>query len=149
MQMIKRMAALILAAAVVWTSMMVHAEEDKERIRSAEAGEPFQIMTTGYCYGDITASGTKPRLGICAVKKEWIGKTAIVWECDDDGTRGEFLGYWECLDTGFGADSDNDGIGSIQEGRVVDMYFPTLEGVQEWMELTGGKVYIQLIDAEG
>ena len=78
-----------------------------------------------------------------------MGKTALVWEHNDDGTRGEFLGYWECLDTGFGADSDGDGIGSIQEGRVVDMYFPTLDGVQGWMELTGGRVYIQLIDAEG
>lgn len=146
---IKKLTALFMTAAVLWTSLQVDAAEDKERIRSAAAGEVFKIMTTGYCHGDITASGTKTRPGICAVRREWMGKTALVWEHNDDGTRGEFLGYWECLDTGFGADSDGDGIGSIQEGRVVDMYFPTLDGVQGWMELTGGRVYIQLIDAEG
>lgn len=127
----------------------MRAEEDVERIRSAEAGEVFPILTSGYCHGRVTATGTEPRRGICAVRKEWIGKTALVWECKDSDTMGEFLGYWECLDTGFGADSDGDGIGSIQEGRVIDMYFPTPEEVQEWMKITGGRVYVQLIDAEG
>lgn len=149
MKIAKKLAALIIAAAVLWTSIPAHAEEDQERIRSAEAGEVFRIMTTGYYHGQTTATGTKARPGICAVRREWIGKTALVWECKDSDTMGEFLGYWECLDTGFGADSDGDGIGSIQEGKVVDMYFPTLEDVQKWMGLTGGRVYIQLIDAEG
>lgn len=62
---------------------------------------------------------------------------------------GDFLGYWECLDTGFGGDADEDGVGSIEDGRVIDMYFPTLEECKNWMKLTGGKVYVQLIDAEG
>ena len=114
-----------------------------------KADEAFQILTTAYCHGTITATGRRARRGICAVREEWIGKTALVWECKAPGTVGDFLGYWECLDTGFGADSDGDGIGSIQEGRVIDMYFPTPEEVQEWMEITGGRVYVQLIDAEG
>lgn len=114
-----------------------------------KVGEVFRILTTGYCHGNITATGVKPRVGICAVRSEWIGKTALVWQCNEDGMQGDFLGFWECLDTGFGADSDGDGIGSIQEGRVVDMYFPTMEQVEEWMELTGGRIYIQLLDAEG
>lgn len=120
-----------------------------ERIRSVEAGEAFQILTTAYCHGRVTATGREPRRGICAVREEWVGKTALVWECKDSDAMGEFLGFWECLDTGFGADSDGDGIGSIQEGRVIDMYFPTQEEVQGWMEITGGRVYVQLIDAEG
>ena len=114
-----------------------------------KAGEAFPILTTAYCHGTITATGSRARRGICAVREEWIGKTALVWECKAPDTMGDFLGYWECLDTGFGADSDGDGIGSIQEGRVIDMYFPTPEEVQEWMEITGGRVYVQLIDAEG
>ena len=145
----KRMAPLILAAAVLWTSLPVRAEEDVERIRSVEAGEVFPILTTAYCHGRVTATGSGLRRGICAVREEWIGKTALVWECKDSDTMGEFLGFWECLDTGVGADSDGDGMGSIQEGRVIDMYFPTQEEVQEWMEITGGRVYVQLIDAEG
>lgn len=127
----------------------MRAEEDVERIRSVEAGEAFPILTTAYCHGRVTATGSGLRWGICAVREEWNGKTALVWECKDSDTMGEFLGYWECLDTGFGADSDGDGMGSIQEGRVIDMYFPTQEEVQEWMEITSGRVYVQLIDAEG
>ena len=146
---IKKITALIMAAAILWTSSAAYANEDTQRIAKAEAGEVFRILTTGYCHGEVTATGVKPREGICAVRSEWIGKTALVWKCNKDGMQGEFLGFWECLDTGFGADSDGDGIGSIQEGKVVDMYFPTMEQVTEWMELTGGRVYIQLLDAEG
>lgn len=149
MEKAKRIVALLLAVAVLWTSLPARAEEDEERIRSAEAGELFPILTTAYCHGTITATGRVPRRGICAVREEWIGKTVLVWECTDSNTMGEFLGIWECLDTGFGADSDDDGIGSIQEGRVIDMYFPTKEEVQEWMEITGGRVYVQMVDAEG
>lgn len=140
---------MILTAALLWTSMPVIAQEDSERISRAEDGQVIRMLTTAYHHGKITASGHRTRRGICAVRREWLGKTALVWECKDDDTPGEFLGIWECLDTGFGADSDGDGIGSIQEGRVIDMYFPTQEEVQEWMEITGGRVYVQLVDAEG
>ncbi len=141
--------ALILAAALLWTSLPVRAKEDTERIRRAEEGQTIRMLTTAYHHGEITASGHRTRQGICAVRREWIGKTALVWECEDSGEMGEFLGIWECLDTGFGADSDGDGMGSIQEGRVIDMYFPTPEEAEEWMEITGGRVYVQLVDAEG
>lgn len=109
----------------------------------------FPMLTTAYHHGSVTAAGRPTRRGICAVREEWVGKTALVWEHTDSNAMGEFLGFWECLDTGFGADSDGDGMGSIQEGRVIDMYFPTQEEVQEWMELTGGRVYVQMVDAEG
>lgn len=127
----------------------MRAQEDAERIRLAEEGQVIRMFTTAYYHGEITATGNHTRRGICAVRKEWIGKTALVWKCEDESTMGEFLGIWECLDTGFGADSDGDGVGSIQEGRVIDMYFPTPEEVAEWMEITGGRVYVQMVDAEG
>lgn len=144
----RMISALILAAALLWTSLPVRAQEDAERIRLAEDGQVIRMLTTAYCHGTVTATGNRTRRGICAVRREWIGKTALVWKCEDSD-MGEFLGIWECLDTGFGADSDGDGMGSIQEGRVIDMYFPTQEEVQEWMEITGGRVYVQLVDAEG
>lgn len=140
--------ALILAAALLWTSLPVRARENPEQIRLAEEGQVIRMLTTAYCHGTVTVTGNRTRRGTCAVRKEWIGKTALVWKCEDSD-MGEFLGIWECLDTGFGADSDGDGMGSIQEGRVIDMYFPTQEEVQEWMEITGGRVYVQLVDAEG
>ena len=113
-----------------------------------ELDEPFKISTTAYCCGTTTCTGVPVREGICAVKKEWIGKTALIY-ANNDGEIGELLGIYECLDTGFGADSDGDGIGSIQEGKLIDVYFPTYEQCKEWMKLTGGKVYVQLVDANG
>lgn len=107
------------------------------------------MYTTAYHYGEITASGAPVRRGICAVKREWMGLTAVVYECNPDGSIGELLGFWECLDTGFGGDADGDGIGSIQEGKVIDMYFPTQEECHEWDKQTGGKVYVQFVDAKG
>lgn len=133
----------------MWTSMPVRAQEDFERIRLAEQGQVFRMLTTAYHYGTATVTGQRPRRGMCAVREEWVGKTALVWKCNGSDILGEFLGIWECLDTGFGADSDGDGMGSIQEGRVIDMYFPTQEEVEEWMAVTGGRVYVQLVDAEG
>lgn len=145
----RKITALFLAAAVMWTSMPVRAQEDLERIRLAEEGQVFRMLTTAYHHGTATVTGARPRRGICAVRREWVGKTALVWKRNNSDTIGEFLGIWECLDTGFGADSDGDGIGSIQEGWVIDMYFPTQEEVDEWMTVTGGRVYVQLVDAEG
>lgn len=144
----RKITALIMAAALLWTSLPVRAQEDAEKIRLAEDGQVIRMFTTAYHHGEITATGNRTRRGTCAVRREWVGKTALVWKCEDSD-MGEFLGIWECLDTGFGADSDGDGMGSIQEGRVIDMYFPTQEEVQEWMEITGGRVYVQLVDAEG
>jgi len=118
-------------------------------VKAQEYEEPFKICTTAYCQGEITYTGVPVRAGICAVKKEWVGLTAVVYECNPDGSIGNLLGFWECLDTGFGGDADGDGIGSIETGKVIDMYFPTLEECQDWMKLTGGKVYVQLIDAKG
>lgn len=113
-----------------------------------EPDDPFKINTTAYCCGTTTCTGVPVREGICAVKKEWIGKTALIY-ANNDGEIGELLGIYECLDTGFGADSDGDGIGSIQEGKLIDVYFPTYEQCKEWMKLTGGKVFVQLVDVEG
>lgn len=115
----------------------------------ADEGEPFKMYTTAYHHGEITASGVPVRRGICAVKREWMGLTAIVYEYKPDGSMGDMIGIWECLDTGFGGDADGDGVGSIESGKVIDMYFPTLEECRDWMKQTGGKVYVQLVDAEG
>lgn len=137
----KRIFSLILTAVLIAGSAL--------NVKAANIEEPFKIYTTAYCQGTTTYSGVPVRAGICAVKKEWVGKCAIVYKCEPDGSIGDFLGYWECLDTGFGGDADEDGVGSIEAGKVIDMYFPTLEECRDWMKLTDGKVYVQLIDAEG
>lgn len=111
--------------------------------------DSFEKTMKATCYtskeGAITASSAKVRKGICAVKREWMGYTALVWTED-----GEWVGIYECLDTGFGADSDGDGIGSIQEGKVIDIYFPTYDECVDFMTLYGGKkLRVQFIWAEG
>ena len=64
--------------------------------------EPVKMLTTAYCDNGITASGVEARYGICAGKKEWLGKTVILYKRNEDGTIGELLGIFEVLDTGFG-----------------------------------------------
>ena len=128
--------------------MIVYDKPLTARAEGNPYGTPFPMYTTAYYYGDTTASGHPAREGICAVKREWMGLTAIVY-ADDNGKVGELLGIYECLDTGFGGDADGDGIGSIEEGKVIDVYRPDYESCMEWMELTGGKVFVQLVDAKG
>lgn len=120
--------------------------------QQAEAAQdcekPNRMYTTAYYYGHTTASNTPVRPGICAVKPEWMGLTALVY-ADTENGPGELLGIYECLDTGFGGDADGDGIGSIEEGKVIDIYFPTEEECYKWMEITGGTCYVQFVQAEG
>jgi len=123
---------------VTQVTLNVHAEEPIVK----------RMYTTAYCVGTTTCTGVPVREGICAVKKEWIGKIAIVYE-DNDGAPGKVIGIWECLDTGVGADSDGNGIGAIQEGKVIDMYYPTIEKCREHMARTGGRVWVQFVDANG
>lgn len=97
---------------------------------------------TAYCLPGITASGEQVREGICASsKKEWIGKTIILYQRLPDGNVGEIIGIYECKDTGC-------------KGSVIDVWFPDLDKCQEFMNRVyedgcKGKVFIQVIDAEG
>lgn len=115
-------------------NLNVGAEETEKEYR--------KMYTTAYCTGKITSSGEEVRIGICAVKEDWMYQKAYVYAYDN-GECGQLLGVFDCLDTGFGADSDGDGVGSIEEGKVIDIYFPSLELCREWMSLTGGRCYVQ------
>ena len=66
---------------------------DKPLVAHAEDnpyGTPFPMYTTAYYYGDTTASGHPAREGICAVRSEWMGLTAVVY-ANDNGEVGEVL----------------------------------------------------------
>lgn len=100
--------------------------------------EPLYIPmeATAYCYGTTRCDGGRVRKGICAAKPEWYGKMAAVY-VNKDGKPGEFLGYYECLDTG-GQD--------IKDGKVLDIYHPDYN----WCVVFGRKnVLVMLIDGEG
>lgn len=101
---------------------------------------------TAYCVSGITASGEETRIGICAGSKDYMGKTIILYQRLPDGSIGELIGIYECLDTG--------GTKGIKSGTVIDVWCPDLESCQDFMDTVyedncKGKVYIQVVEAEG
>lgn len=113
--------------------------------QKAEASEPFDLSgqgfevmsTTAYYCGEVTANGSQVHEGGCACSPDRIGQVAIIYTLD-----GEFLGYFECNDTG------KEG-GGVRKGTVVDIYKTTYDRCVEYMEQTGGKVYVKWIDGKG
>lgn len=111
--------------------------------------EPFIVECSAYCYnGHCTASGKPTIEGVTiAGKKEWLGRTALLYEVNDDGGVGEFIGYREFTDTGYGTDSTlYPGYGTIQTGECVDLYFNDRQTALEWGRR---KIYIQVINGCG
>ena len=111
--------------------------------------EPFIVECSAYCYtGNLTASGKPTVEGVTiAGKKEWLGRTAILYEVNDDGGIGEFIGYREFTDTGYGQPSTlYPGYGTIQTGECVDLYFDDRQTALEWGRK---KIYIQVIEGCG
>ena len=111
--------------------------------------EPFIVECSAYCYnGRCTASGKPTIEGVTiAGKREWLGRTALLYEVNDDGGIGEFIGYREFTDTGYGTDSTlYPGYGTIQTGECVDLYFDDEQTALEWGRR---KIYIQVINGCG
>lgn len=102
-----------------------------------DIAEPYLGKTTGYILPGVTASGEEVRTGICASTKENLGKTCILYLVNEDGSKGELYMILECKDTG--------GDTAIQEGRLIDVWFPSMEEAKKHMKETKGNVYIQII----
>lgn len=110
----------------------------------AECSEPTfrKMRSTAYILTGITSTGCEVREGICATgDPELIGKTLMLYQRLPDGSRGEFLGYFEVLDSGC-------------HENVIDVWQPDIERAQAWMDRVyadgcQGKIYVQIIDAEG
>lgn len=116
----------------------------------AESSELVKIRCTCYIITGITASGQETRDGIIAGRKSDIGKVAALYRCNDDNSIGEFIGYFEFLDTGAGIDTDGDGKGdSIKKGLSVDVWRSSIIEANNWIAEYGDYVYIKIIDAEG
>lgn len=112
--------------------------------------EPVRIRCTCYCEHGKTATGRKTEYGIIAGKKSWLGYTAELNAINEDGTIGEFIGYFEFQDTGAGMDTDGDGKGdSIKNGQSVDVWINSLEEAYAWRDKYGDYVFIKIIRADG
>lgn len=96
---------------------------------------------------EYTCTGDRVREGICGGCRDYVGKTIVLYQRLPNDEVGEILGIWECLDTGIGTEG-------FQQGRVIDVYCPTMDDCQDFMDLiytnnAHGKVWIQVIDAKG
>lgn len=117
-------------------------------------GDPFEevvkIRCTCYCEHGITASGQKTRYGIVAGKKDWLGCVATLYQINEDGSIGEFIGQFEFKDTGAGMDTDGDGKGdSIKNGQSIDVWINSLPEAYKWRDKYGDYVFIKIIRGEG
>lgn len=116
------------------------------RITYASTQPPLlKARATAYCIEGITASGEPTRNGICAAKREWIGKTLVIYKRLPNGQIGDLIGIYECLDTGGDA---------IEAGKVIDIWCEDLDKCQDFMNQVyedgcQGRVFIQIIDAKG
>ena len=111
---------------------------------------PHPIRCTVYCDSGTTASGQQTRYGIVAGRKEWMGCTAALYDIKEDGSIGDFIGYFEFLDTGAGIDTDGDGYGdSIINGTSIDVWVPSEEAAREWQREHGDHVMLQIIPGVG
>lgn len=80
------------------------------------------MIATAYCLTGSTATGTTPRAGIAASKREWFGKTVRVYK-NQDGNIGELIGTYVIEDTGGK---------TIQNGSVIDIWLPTEEECKQF-----------------
>ena len=109
-----------------------------------------KIRCTCYVINGITASGQETRDGVIAGRFEDLGKVAAIYRYNNDGSIGEFIGYYEFFDTGTGIDTDNDGEGdSIIKGLSIDIWKSDIVEAKDWITEYGDYVYVKIIDAEG
>ncbi len=137
----------------------MHAAASAPQIEAPQGdpfNEPVKIRTTCYLDAGTTATGCKARKGIIATTPEWMqeGYLFQIWEINEDGSLGDFCGYYEPLDTGYGIELDasegqsriKDGraIGSIEKGWSIDIFCESKEEVKEW-QAGGDYYYIKIL----
>lgn len=126
---------LRLIAGTVETSGAAVAPE--QRIDS----EPFVVECTAYCDEGVTASGKTTMEGqTIAGAREWLGCIAVLYEVEEDGSIGDFIGLYEFTDTGYGKDGD------IPRGETIDTF---MNGEDRCLEWGRRDVYVQIIRGEG
>lgn len=94
-----------------------------------------KMYATAYILQGTTASGGTTRPGICACNPH-LGDVAIVYTTD-----GDYLGMYECTDTG--------GTNGLKNGTVIDIWRANMTQAENFMRLTGGQVYVKWIEGDG
>lgn len=129
--------AVLLLACLVLIGAKRPAPEPNQKLINFEAQGFTKMNTTAYDVGHHTANGSAVHEGGCACSIDHIGDVAIIYTLE-----GEFLGYFECNDTGAEG-------GGVRNGTVVDIYRTDYDRCVDWMELTQGKCWVKWIEGEG
>ena len=117
---------------------------------TAADSELREIRCTCYVEPGVTKSGHYTHEGVIAGRKEDLGKVAALYAVAEDGSIGEFIGYFDFYDTGAGIETVGDGKGdSIKKGKSVDVFRDDMKAAKKWIKTYGDYVYMQIIDAEG
>lgn len=119
-------------------------------IRANADADLNKIRCTCYIEPGVTRSGHSTHEGVIAGRKEDLGKVAALYAINEDGSVGEFIGYFDFYDTGSGIDTDGDGRGdSIKKGKSVDVFRNDIDEAKRWINTYGDYVFMKIIDAEG
>ena len=84
--------------------------------------------------------GTKPRYGVVAGKRDWLGKTCLIWLDDGDGIikPENYYGTFNFEDVG--------GSKAIKDGYVIDVW---IEGYENAKNFGCKKMIIQIVESDG
>lgn len=97
----------LMAWLILWCVLSIYL------VARAEEPELIPVKITGYNLRGTTASGIETQPGICAYRKEDIGKIARIYNADK-----ELIGEYLIADTGKKG-------GAIRRGEVVDIWQET------------------------
>ena len=134
-------------------------QEPGDRLYTDEtASFPILLDTTGYCTGTHGSHGDRMRKGFVAYTPESYGLDLELYqavETESGFELGEYIGRFEIKDTGYGRETgegvsrvrkDKKTAGSIEVGKTLDVYHPTLKECKDWMKRTNGKVFAVIIE---
>ena len=107
----KRLLSILAGALLIW--MILWCVLSIYLVARAEEPDLQPVKITGYNLKGITASGIETQPGICAYRKEDIGKIARIYNADK-----QLIGEYLIADTGKRG-------GAIRRGEVVDIWQET------------------------
>lgn len=91
------------------------------------------------CYlptGCKTYSGQVPYVGGCAVNKEHLGQTAMLFDAEY-----RFVGFYEVNDIG--------GNRLLKQGRAIDVFQETMTDAKDFIRENGDHGFVIWLDADG
>lgn len=129
--------ALVILCIFIFVFIGIDTVQDvKAAMAAVENNDIYLPMTaTAYCIDGTTATGTHTRKGICAGKREWFGKTAVVYS-DNDGEIGNLIGIYKVEDTGGKP---------IRNGQILDIWMPTYD---ECIQFGRKKVHVYILEEQ-